>query len=115
MQSNAILSNPLLPEEKEDQFEAFAQAAGVDPSSPDALEQLRDEEKTPLERLVQAVESLDKHGVFRGVAGTDGWNAPNSMEFQASGELGRRLKEAGVEFVVLGDVRDEASLHQVTH
>lgn len=49
------------------------------------------------------------HSIFRGVAGNEGWNSADQMEFQHSGDLGRQLRIAGVEHVILGDVKDEVS------
>lgn len=60
-----------------------------------------------MEQIVDAVQNMGFESIFRGVAGKDGWNAPDEMEFQHSGELGRRLLTAGVQFVVMGDVKDE--------
>jgi hypothetical protein len=48
--------------------------------------------------------------IFRGVAGKEGWVSPDQMEYQHSGDLARDLLSAGVEYVIVGDVKDEVSL-----
>lgn len=113
LHSNAILTPPVSAASREDQFEALTRTLRLDPtdSEDDILAHLRDDSKISTESLIRAVESLGPLSTFRGVAGTgkDGWNPEDQIEQQRSGELGRRLKVAGVRFVVLGDVRDEVS------
>lgn len=60
--------------------------------------------------MMRSVASLGKHSLFRGVAGKDSWFAPDLLDFQKSGKLGRGLKDAGVQVVIVGDVKDEVSI-----
>lgn len=63
-----------------------------------------------MDQIVQAVQNkMGFQSIFRGVAGTDGWVCPDLMEYQHSGDLARDLKVAGVQYVIVGDVKDEVS------
>jgi hypothetical protein len=108
--SNAILTDPLPPSSRRDQFAAFCRALGADPSSPAILEELRDTTRYPTARLIEAVQAMEGLSTFRGVVGEDGWNRADEMEYQQSGGLAAGLKAAGVKCVIMGDVRDEVSM-----
>ena len=105
--SNAILSNPASKAEKEIQFETIVKASNLDLDSANLLHEMR---KLPIGTLISAVEKSDPYNIFRGVEGADGWFSPDLMEYQQSGTFAKDLTAVGVEYVVLGDVRDEVGL-----
>lgn len=114
LQSNGIVSDPLMPAERETQFAAFCAQLGADPTSPTILAELRDTTRYPTAQLVKAVENMGIHSTFRGVV-EDGWLRPDQMDFQRSGGMGEALKAAGVRCVIAGDVRDEDAFYSIVH
>ncbi|ODN92138.1 hypothetical protein L198_05811 [Cryptococcus wingfieldii CBS 7118] len=115
LQSNAILADPLTPAVRKVQFEAFCQALGVDATTPNMLDELRDTAKYPTAKITKAVQDMGELCTFRGVVGSDGWVRADEMEFQQSGGLARGLRDAGVKCIVAGDVRDEDSFYRGVH
>ncbi|KZS96571.1 carboxylesterase [Sistotremastrum niveocremeum HHB9708] len=112
MQSNAIAIDPKTSSELQEQFNALVQALHLDPSSPSILEILQDPIKTSWESITTAIESLGEFGAFRGC--TDGkWLPGGAMDWQASGDFGRSLKEKGVKSIVIGDLIDEWYLYSI--
>ncbi|KAK4689641.1 hypothetical protein P7C73_g460, partial [Tremellales sp. Uapishka_1] len=115
LQSNAILTNPLAPSTRDEQFQAFCEQLRIDHTLPDILEQLRDTTKFPTQAVISAVQSMGNLCTFRGVIGTDGWNRADEMEYQQSGRMAADLKSAGVRCVIMGDVRDEDFFYSYVH
>ncbi|GFZ43710.1 hypothetical protein JCM24511_01430 [Saitozyma sp. JCM 24511] len=115
LMSNAILTDPLPPSSRRDQFAAFCRALGADPSSPAILEELRDTTRYPTAKLIEAVQAMGGLSTFRGVVGDDGWNRADEMAYQQSGGLAAGLKAAGVKCVIMGDVRDEDYFYSIVH
>lgn len=74
------------------------------------MEKLRDTNQISTEQIIHAVQNMGFQSIFRGVAGKDGWVSADQMEYQHSGDLARDLLSAGVEYVIVGDVKDEVSI-----
>lgn len=118
LQSNAILTDPLTPAERREQFDELCGVLGISLEGADArtkaLSILKDRSLTPTSALIAAVEKMGAASTFRGVV-EDGWLDADQMGFQASGGLARGLAAAGVRAVILGDVRDEAHFYAGAH
>ena len=114
LQSNAILAAPLTRADRAEQFAALCTELGVDPSSPSALEHLKDESRFSTQDIVGAVERMGSQSTFRGVAADDGWVSPDQLAYQRT-TMGRDLRRAGVKCVITGDVRDEDNFYALCH
>ncbi|EJD05621.1 carboxylesterase [Fomitiporia mediterranea MF3/22] len=118
LQSNAIVMAPKTPAELRPQFSALCSALSIDPSSPDALETLKDPVKTPWQAITSAIdaEKLGAFGTFRGCLDGD-WLAvsPEPMSWQHSGGFAAGLRRVGVESIIVGDLRDEWYLYALSH
>ena len=110
LQSNAVISDPVQPAERNCQVQDLCKSLGIDYNAPDLLEQLRDTSKVTTEQLMKAVQGDGDAATYRGVAGPDGWVRSDMMAYQQSGRLASDLKRAGVKCVITGDVRDEVRL-----
>ncbi|OXC65569.1 hypothetical protein AYX13_05414 [Cryptococcus neoformans] len=115
LQSNAILGDPLIPAARNAQFTAFCETVGIDPSIPNVLEELRDTSKFSTDKIIAAVQDMGELCTFRGIVGDDGWVRADEMEFQKNGGLAKGLREAGVQCIVVGDVRDEDFFYRGVH
>jgi len=115
--SNAIVIAPKSPADLRPQFQGLCKALGLDPSSPDVLDMLRDPGIVPWQKIVQVIEN-DAFGehltTFRGCL--DGSFIPGDpMEWQRSGGFANALKEKGVRSIVIGDLVDEWVTYSASH
>ncbi|KAL5476704.1 hypothetical protein ACEPAI_2890 [Sanghuangporus weigelae] len=118
LESNAIVLAPKTPAELRPQFAALCSALSIDPSSPDALETLKDPVRTPWQAITSAIddEKLGNLGTFRGCL--DGsWlsSDPEPMTWQRSGGFSQGLRRAGVQSIVVGDLKEEWFLYAIAH
>ncbi|KAM6497366.1 carboxylesterase [Amanita muscaria] len=119
LQSNAILADPRTPAELRLQFQALCKALKLDPDSPDILATLRDPAKVPWHEITRVIETdvlETKYQVFRGCLSSD-WiiTSPGPMARQRTGEFSRKLKQAGVRSIVIGEVSEEWFIYSLTH
>jgi len=114
MQSNAIVNDPKSPSELNKQYIALLEALNLDPASEESLQTLRNPEKISWESITAVVEKLDQYGTFR--ACTDGeFIRKNTMKYQASPEFAANLKSKGVEFLIVGELKDEWYLYAIAN
>ncbi|KAL5521522.1 hypothetical protein ACEPAF_2270 [Sanghuangporus sanghuang] len=118
LESNAIVLAPKTPAELRPQFSALCSALSIDPSSPDAPETLKDPVRTPWQAITSAIddEKLGNLGTFRGCL--DGsWlsDDPEPMTWQRSGGFSQGLRRAGVQSIVVGDLKEEWFLYAIAH
>jgi hypothetical protein len=113
---------PKSPQELREQFHALCTALGLDPSTSNILEVLRDPEQVPAQRITQIVEELGRHGTFRGAFGGSWWSSSSEqdsiedpMEFQRSGAFARALRSKGVKSITLGDLSAEWYLYSIAN
>ncbi|KAJ7065320.1 Alpha/Beta hydrolase protein [Mycena amicta] len=116
LQSNAIVCAPRTPAELRPQFQALCSALNIDPTSSDALTQLRDAPAEDIVRVIETDAVGAKFGTFRGCwDGTWLPASPNPMEWQRTGGLARNLKAKGVKSIVIGDLTEEWYLYSIAH
>jgi hypothetical protein len=86
------------------------------PSSPNALDTLKDPKKVPWESIAKAIESSSSIGTFRGCLDGD-WLplSPDPMVWQRTGGLAAGLKRVGVDSIVVGDLSEEWYLYAIAH
>lgn len=107
-------NDPKTPLELHAQFDSLAKSVNLEPTSPDVLAKLSDPSYTSWQSLVTAIEGLTPYGTFRG--STDGtWMPSGAMAHQASPAFATGLKDAGVNFIVVGDLKEEWYLYSIAH
>ncbi|RSH85343.1 hypothetical protein EHS25_004739 [Saitozyma podzolica] len=112
LHSNALITTPPLRSSKRHQVEVLCQQLGLNPKMADILDALR---QVPLDHLLAAVSGMGSLSTFRGVCEVDGFVAHDQMDYQQSGRLATGLRQAGVKWVVVGDVKDEIAFYRTQH
>ena len=111
--------SPKSPAELRSQFQAIARAAGIDPTSPDALAKLRDPAITPASKLTQIIETAQagvENSTFRGTI-EDFWlpGTPDVMAWQRNGGFAKALREKGLKSIIVGELTEEWYLYAIAH
>lgn len=107
------------PSELRPQYQALCQALGLDPSSPESLNKLRDPAIIPWTAITHVIETDavgKQYGTFRGCS-DDSWlpTSPDLMTWQGTGSFAKALKDKGVRSITVGEVSEEWYLYSIAH
>jgi hypothetical protein len=110
-------NDPKTPAELHEQYTEFMKALNLDPSDPSSLETLKDASKVPWQKITEACERLTPWGTFRSCS--DGSflspSSPGSMAYQSSPAFASALREKGIKYLVVGDLKEEWYLYAIAH
>ncbi|KAJ7027900.1 Alpha/Beta hydrolase protein [Mycena alexandri] len=116
LQSNAIVCDPRTPAELRPQFEALCRALKIDPSSPNALNELLEVPASEITRVIETDAAGTEYGTFRGCLDGE-WlpTSPNPMEWQRTGGFANNLRAKGIKSILVGDLTEEWFLYSIAH
>jgi hypothetical protein len=107
-------NDPKKPTELREQYTALMKALGLDPSTEKDAGSIQNPEEVAWNSITSAAGELTPYGTFRGC--TDGqFLRSDMMKFQASPRFASALKAKGINFLVVGDLKDEWYLYSIAH